>query len=190
MAPERSGGAERIVLGTVQLGLPYGRRAGEGLMPEPDAFAVLDAAWAAGIRAFDTAEAYGESPARLAAWLAARGVAHEAHVVTKVKPAEGPGIRARVEAALARFPETATRTLLTHGPAGPEWDEVRAAARACGAEAGESVYAPDEVAAAAARPGLRRVQAPGNLFDARALEARGASPAALDLRSVYLQGVL
>lgn len=189
--PSAGVGPERIVLGTVQLGLPYGRRAGEGLMPERDAFAILDAAWAAGIRAFDTAEAYGDSPARLAAWLRDRGVAAEAHVVTKVKPGEGPGVAGRVEAALARFPDAAGRTLLTHGPADEaEWEEVLAAARACDAAAGVSVYGPDEVAAMAAREGVDRVQAPGNLFDGRALEARGASAARLDLRSVYLQGVL
>ena len=58
--------AERIVLGTAQIGLPYGRRKSAGVIPREHAVALLDAAWSAGIRSFDTAEAYGESAARLA----------------------------------------------------------------------------------------------------------------------------
>ena len=51
----------RVVLGTVQLGLPYGRLAGTALMPMERAWAILDAAWSLGVRAFDTAEAYGDA---------------------------------------------------------------------------------------------------------------------------------
>ncbi|HEX2188381.1 MAG TPA: aldo/keto reductase [Longimicrobiaceae bacterium] len=189
--PGAARGMERVVLGTVQLGLPYGARAGAGTMPEHAARAVLDAAWALGIRAFDTAEAYGESAARLERWLRGRGVAGEAHVVTKVKPGEGPGIGGRVERALARFPDAASRTLLTHGGAGGrEWEEAAAAARACDAAAGQSVYGRDGVEAAVACAGVERVQAPGNLFDLGALAGRAGAPVALDLRSVYLQGLL
>lgn len=182
---------ERIVLGTVQLGLPYGRRAGEGTMPEAAARAILDAAWSLGIRAFDTAEAYGDSAARLERWLRDGGLAGQAHVVTKVRPGEGPGIGARAERALARFGDAASRTLLTHGRAGgSEWEEAAAAARACDSAAGQSVYGRDEVEAAVACGGVERVQAPGNLFDQGALAARAGAPVALDLRSVYLQGLL
>lgn len=189
--PPGAGGMERIVLGTVQLGLPYGRRAGAGTMPEDAARAILDGAWSLGIRAFDTAEAYGESAARLERWLRERGVAAEAHVVTKVGPGEGRGIGGRVERALARFPDAASRTLLTHGRTeGREWEEALGAARACDSAAGQSVYGREEVEAAVASAGVERVQAPGNLFDLGALAARAGAPVALDLRSVYLQGLL
>ena len=64
---------DRIVLGTVQIGLPYGKRRGSGLMSEGAAEEILDAAWDMGIRNFDTAEAYGVSAARLSHWLGKSG---------------------------------------------------------------------------------------------------------------------
>jgi D-threo-aldose 1-dehydrogenase len=50
------------------------------------------AAWAAGIRSFDTAAAYGESEDRLGAALSAAGLGEEATVITKVRgdPASEP----------------------------------------------------------------------------------------------------
>ena len=181
-------GWDRIALGTVQLGLPYGRRAARGPMSPARARDVLDAAWALGVRHFDTAEAYGDAAERLAAWLAGSRRLAEAHVVTKVPLDAGP---ADVEHAVRRFPGVASLTLLTHGSAPRStWLRLRAEANARGAEAGESVYGPDEVARAVARPGIARVQAPGSAIDERALTARGAARVPLDLRSVYLQGVL
>ena len=44
---------------------------------------ILDAAWAIGVRAFDTAEAYGESASRLKKWIDARRNADSIEVVTK-----------------------------------------------------------------------------------------------------------
>jgi aryl-alcohol dehydrogenase-like predicted oxidoreductase len=182
---------DRIVLGTVQLGLPYGRRAGAGLMREVEAFAVLDAAWNAGIRDFDTAEAYGCAAERLSRWVADRGTAPEARIVTKVVATGEPGLEERAEAALARFAGVGHRLILTHGAArGEAWEAVHAAACRASSGAGQSVYDPEEVAAAVAQAGVSRVQAPANVFDDRVLEARGSSAVPLDLRSIYLQGVL
>ena len=51
---------QRLVLGTVQLGLSYGVDS----MPQPtkaESFGILDQAYAAGIRIFDTASAYGSA---------------------------------------------------------------------------------------------------------------------------------
>jgi aryl-alcohol dehydrogenase-like predicted oxidoreductase len=57
-------------------------------------------------------------------------------------------------------------------------------------EPGQSVYTADEVRAALQLPGVSRLQVPGNVFDRRAWTARGNAPVALDVRSVFLQGVL
>ena len=184
---------DRVVLGTVQIGLPYGRRREADLISRDDAFALLDSAWDAGIRAFDTAEAYGESPSRLASWLERRGAAvrSKAHIVTKVSPADPANLRVAALAALSRFPDVASLTVLTHGPASPlQWQIVAGVAEQVGAAPGQSVYDPDEVRAAVVAPGLVRLQAPANVFDERALRARGAAPVSLDVRSVFLQGLL
>ncbi len=180
-----------LVLGTVQLGKAYGRRAAQAPLSQDDAFAILNASWAVGMRAFDTAESYGDAPVRLAAWLDSRGVRSKASVVTKVRVDELEDLEARAREALEVFEGVADIVLLTHGaPPANVWRRVRDIAQRAGARAGESVYTPAEVSAAADAPGVARIQAPGNLFDSGALEARANLPVPLDLRSVYLQGVL
>lgn len=185
----------RFVLGTVQLGKPYGRRRAYPLMSEAHAFRILDAAWDAGVRAFDTAEAYGASAARLRAWSDARGNAGELEVVTKCAVDFGGRAPATIEdsahAALTRFDTAGSVVLLTHGAVGADaWGVVKSVANKFGAGAGQSVYAPEEVSDACSLPGAVRVQAPGNVLDRRAIAARGESSVSLDIRSVYLQGVL
>lgn len=183
--------ARWLVLGTAQLGLPYGRRHREGVMSVDAAFRILDAAWERGVRAFDTAEAYGESVARLARWLRERNVLQHAAVVTKVVMLPARSLRVRLAEALERFAAVGELTLLSHGPASAdEWGEIAAKARAHGARAGQSVYTAQEVTAALQLAGLARLQVPGNVFSRGALAARGDAPVALDIRSVYLQGLL
>src|SRR5437867_3499371 len=182
-------GIARIVLGTVQLGIPYGRRRHDPPMPPQTAAAILAAAWDLGIRTFDTAEAYGEAPGRLAAWLDGHGVRGEAHIVTKVRLGDTKPVTTAVAGAIARFRGCASLTLLTHGAvADAEWSPFVGACEERGGEAGQSVYTPDDVRAALPLRGLRRLQAPGNVFDLRALTARGCASVPLDVRSVFLQG--
>lgn len=180
-----------MVLGTVQIGLPYGRRRERGILPEGDAYRLLDTAWDLGIRAFDTSEAYGLAAPRLAAWLAARRRHGATSLVTKVKPTPSVDVGARASAAVARFADCANVTILSHDYSdGAAWESIVAAAATVGAAVGLSVYTPQEVAAACRLSAVSRVQAPGNVFDARAVDARGVASIRLDLRSVLLQGVL
>jgi aryl-alcohol dehydrogenase-like predicted oxidoreductase len=74
----------RMGLGLAALGRPgyinLGHADDLGRDYDPDtmrahAHAVLDAAWASGVRYFDAARSYGDAEAFLASWLAARGVA-------------------------------------------------------------------------------------------------------------------
>jgi len=158
------------------------------------AYRVLDAAWDLGVRVFDTAEAYGESAARLRSWIDARGRGSDVGVVTKFAVGSGPGesgTSERANSALSRFDGVGNLTLLTHGAATvSEWEAVVAVASDRGCVAGQSVYSGHEVASACALPGTGRVQAPGNVLDTRAIAARGDAPVPLDVRSVFLQGVL
>lgn len=73
-----------IGLGTAQLGLPYGNRAGAPLISEAEAFAIVDCALSGGIRFFDTASAYGESEERLGRYGLGR---IPVEVSTKIPPA-------------------------------------------------------------------------------------------------------
>jgi aryl-alcohol dehydrogenase-like predicted oxidoreductase len=164
-------------------------------MSEADAFDILDAAWGLGVRAFDTAEAYGESASRLRTWIDARGNADSVEVITKCRvDFSGEPLAAletSAEVALARFDGVGRVVLLTHGAvAANEWPAVVAAATKHRAKPGQSVYSAAEVKAACALPRIERLQVPGNVLDQRAMLARGSSSVSIDVRSVYLQGVL
>ena len=182
---------QRIVLGTVQLGLPYGRMAGMSLMPTERAWAILDTAWSLGVRAFDTATAYGTAATRLHGWLDARCTLDDAEVITKIAPVPEQDFGDRGRIALLPFVGARRLSLLSHGAVGgDQMAQARAAITDPRVVLGQSVYTADEIAAAVADPRVTRVQAPGNIFDQRALVARGASRCQLDLRSVFLQGLL
>lgn len=75
----------KIILGTVQLGMPYGRgRWADELMPEHVAFEILDAAFERGITTLDTSPEYGLAEARIASYLKANPN-KQFHIVSKVK---------------------------------------------------------------------------------------------------------
>src|SRR5439155_12160439 len=94
---------ERVVFGTANLGMPYGRSRWRGVPSKAAAFELLDAAWSVGIRTFDTAEAYELAPERLREWLDARAVARCARGITKVSPLPARGLAQALQHALARF---------------------------------------------------------------------------------------
>jgi aryl-alcohol dehydrogenase-like predicted oxidoreductase len=175
--------------------LPYGRHRASTVTQEASAFQILDAAWSLGIRAFDTAEAYGSSARRLRAWSDSRGNAEALEIVTKCSvdvPGESlQALKERAHTALSRFSGVGRVVLLTHGAvAADRWPAFLAVSAALGAVVGQSVYSAAEVSAACALPGMGRLQVPGNVLDSRATRARGNSAVPLDVRSVYLQGVL
>jgi aryl-alcohol dehydrogenase-like predicted oxidoreductase len=183
------------VIGTVQLGLPYGRHRTSTVTHEDSAFRILDAAWSLGIRAFDTAEAYGSSARRLRAWSDSRGNAEALEIITKCSigtPDESPhALEEKAGKALRRFSGVGRVVLLTHGAvAADRWKALLAVSASHGVAVGQSVYSADEVTAACALPCMGRVQVPGNVLDLRAIRARGESSVPFDVRSVYLQGVL
>ena len=72
-----------LSLGTAQLGLNYGIANRVGMMSTRQAFKILDAAWSNGIRALDTAPAYGKSEERIGKYLR-RHKNHNFHVTTKI----------------------------------------------------------------------------------------------------------
>lgn len=189
MAPASVKGIDRVVLGTVQLGLAYGRHASGGVPDRSHCFRILDAAWDRGIRSFDTAEAYGEAAYRLSEWIQSRRLAGSCHVVTKV-PAACVGEVDAVARAVQKFSDVASCTLMTHGAVdAAAFSGFQNAADAAGALPGASVYEASEVIAMAGF-GARRIQAPINVFDTRQRDAAHRCGVPMDGRSVFLQGVL
>jgi len=166
------------ILGTVQLGMPYGVANRTGQPDRALAFAILETAVREGITSFDTAAAYGTSEEILGEFIAAHGL-HSLKVISKVAPGEP------VDATLQRLGLQLDVLLLHRFDPNASMDQYRGAARLLGM----SVYEPDE--ALAVLRDLDAVQLP--LWSAAALpplaDAREARKR-IDVRSIFLQGLI
>jgi aryl-alcohol dehydrogenase-like predicted oxidoreductase/spore coat polysaccharide biosynthesis protein SpsF (cytidylyltransferase family) len=197
------------VLGTAQLGQPYGAANTSGMPTRGAAEELLRVAAACGVTHLDTARAYGESEARIGRSLA-MGLSERVGVVTKIRPLEGSAAgtaaltaEVSLERSLRTLGVSAVDVLLVHrwsdwtsddGSVAALMDSLRSAgvARLVGA----SVARPDELLAALEDPRVGYVQLPFNLLDRRWLTAdvQGAVAARPEVvvtaRSVFLQGLL
>lgn len=188
---------EKLGLGTVQFGQPYGVSNTRGQVPHAEAAAILASAAQAGIPLLDTAANYGEAEAVLAELDTAAF-----RIVSKTI-----GLKHGLNQVIARARQSVTLlkadTLLVHAAAdllGPDGDGLWSALRRLrddGAvrKIGISVYMADDPVALAARFQPDVMQLPFSLLDQRLL-ANGALArlSALDVeihaRSLFLQGLL
>ena len=180
---------EKFVLGTVQIGLPYGRKAGSHLCTENHAEELLQAAWELGVRVFDTALGYGVSISRLANWLKNSNRLGSSSIVTKIPP-EYYNNKNKVIKAVEPFFGALSITVLTHGFVNSKhWEIFQKIVTEIGCYSGQSVYTAEELAAAI-RLGANLIQAPGNILDSRQITMGKEKKQKMDIRSVFLQGVL
>ncbi len=196
----------RLVLGTVQLGMPYGiaNRAGK---PDADvATAVVSAAWQGGIRFFDTAQAYGDSEAVLGGIFQTLEISDQVNVISKLPPdidgADQAAVSACVEKSFERLRVPSLYGLMLHREEMlDDWNkglgDVLAGFKNTGRtrHIGVSVYTPERAFQALETPGVDLIQIPASIFDRRFESARLAESAArrgceLHIRSVFLQGLL
>lgn len=194
----------RLALGTVQLGLPYGIANRSGQVSANEASQILSVARAAGIDTLDTAIAYGESEIRLGS----AGVS-EWRIVSKLPaiPADCANVaqwtREHVQGSLQRLGVTRLHGLLLHrsqewlGPHGAAlYAEMRALKEeGMVASVGVSIYEPSELESLWGRHALDLVQAPFNIADRRLatsgwLARLHASGTEVHVRSAFLQGLL
>lgn len=193
-----------LALGGAQLGLAYGIANRDGKPDAARAAEILDAAWAAGLRVIDTAQAYGDSEAVVGAHLRARPQ-QAFHVVSKLAPGLEAGdpaaLRRAVEQSVARIGRPLAAMLLHDAAALARWGEgLGEALGRCRADglfelAGVSVYTPRQFAAALDIAGIGVIQAPFSALDRRLLdegllERALAGGRIVFLRSAYLQGLL
>jgi len=196
---------QRLAIGTVQFGLPYGIANTQGQVDRDMAAAILDAARAAGADTLDTAADYGTSEAVLGeigidGW----------RVVSKVGavPAGTDNVNdwllTSVRATLTRLRQARLHGLLLHRPdelLGAHGDALHEALQAVkqaglADKVGISVYDPSELDAITARHGMPDIlQAPLNIIDRR-LASSGwlarlhAADVEVHTRSAFLQGLL
>ena len=199
----------RLMLGTVQFGLPYGVANRTGQPSYGEVRAIVAAAIEGGVTCFDTAAAYGASEEVLGKALRELQAAERVVVVTKVR-ALTPGERAdgRLASRAVRESVQASRRrlgidsplplVLFHREEDAVFLDELLALRDLGwlRHAGVSCdNRPGPAARFAADPRVRALQLPCNLLDPRharagSLRAAAAGGVAVFIRSVYLQGLL
>ena len=194
----------RLALGTVQFGLPYGVANTSGQVSSGEAATILQQAWTAGVDTLDTAIAYGESEQRLGE-IGVEGW----RVVSKLPaiPDDYTDVEMWVQEAvicsLQRLKIDRLYGLLLHRPQqllGSEGEDLYAAlvalkTRGLVKKIGVSIYDPGELDLLWPRFQLDLVQAPFNILD-RQLETTGwltrmhQAEIEVHVRSVFLQGLL
>lgn len=211
MLAHMSNDVSRLVLGTVQIGAPYGAANLTGLPSAERAIRLLRRAHRSGVRSFDTARAYGEAEDRIGA---AFNGSDGPSTITKLDPlatladnasaAEAEAaVEASVNASLASLKRASLDTLLLHRAAhlsshgGAVWRRLLRLQKAgVIRRLGVSVQNPDEAFTALSMRSVSHIQLPFNLLDQRWREAGvpGAARARGDVlihaRSIYLQGIL
>ncbi len=195
--------SNRLALGTVQFGLPYGIANGHGQISTLEAESILNFATNSGIDTLDTAIAYGIAEQRLGEI----GVM-QWNVISKVPPIPATvdvskWINEQIEASLSRLQIRSLHGLLLHHPIqllGSNGDEIFASlsrAKESGLvhKIGISSYSEDEIDLVMSRYPLDLIQAPLNIFDRRLIESgclERIDEAGIEFhaRSIFLQGLL
>lgn len=208
----------RLMIGTVQFGLPYGVANRTGQPSYAEARDMIAMAIDAHVRSFDTAAAYGTSEEVLGRALRELGVAQRVQVVTKVTPLDPETRRDRKRAeAIVRDSVLRSQQLLDEAPPAlvlfhrvedAFLGDVLQSLREAGVIRGWGVSCDHDPVTAMRLlddPRVAALQIPGNLLDRRHLAGgtrqtivdrresalpNSAIAVALFVRSVYLQGLL
>lgn len=199
----------KLVLGTVQLGMKYGLNNTHGQPTREESFAILDTALASGIDTFDTAHAYGTAEDVLGEWIRDRSLAGKVKIISKMKPhalndyLDGTKaveiVRMEIEKSLGRLHVESLDGYLFHSPHYiylKHMVEGMQKAKEAGLvkNIGVSIYDEPE-ALQAAELGVDYIQVPYNAFDQR-LDATDFFDIAKEnkvtvfARSPFLQGLL
>lgn len=196
----------RLVLGTVQLGLPYGIANRSGQPDQSEANAIIKAAWENGIYEFDTAQGYGVSEEVLGNALTKLGINRDVKIITKFHPgsdiSDANAVIKSVDASLKRLNTENLYGILLHKEETlTDWDNglrdiIKSLIKAGKIQmAGVSVYSPQKALQALNIEGIDIVQLPANILDRRFENAgifatAGGKSKIVYIRSIYLQGLL
>ncbi len=201
-----------VILGTAQLGLEYGIANRTGKPSEKTAFRIVEKALEKGVKAFDTAQAYGDSESVLGRALTRLGSREKIAVFSKLAPIPAGKIPAgkispqiiveQIERSRERLQQERLFGFLLHNCADLDyWDRGLGDALLKARESrlldhlGVSAYNMAEAERALDLDGIDMVQLPFNLFDHRAMtsgimEKARNRDSLLVLRSIYLQGLI
>lgn len=194
-----------LILGTAQLGLPYGIANASGKPSQADANEIVRVAWEDGVVFYDTAMAYGESERVLGLAFRAAGIL-QPNIITKLMPtlsaADAPDMPIALTGSLQRLGVKKLYAVFLHreeqihlldGPVGSALTDCLADGIA--ERIGVSVYSTEGAVEALQHSLVSCIQIPSSLFDRR-FENAGIFKLAqklkkeIHVRSVLLQGVL
>jgi aryl-alcohol dehydrogenase-like predicted oxidoreductase len=196
----------RLVLGTAQLGMPYGIANRTGQPDRRAALEIVCTAWENGICEFDTAHAYGQSDQILGQIIEDLGITDKAKITTKPHPdlnhLDQDTMIQAIEQSLNRLHVNKLHCIMLHREEMLDlWQEglceilqsiVR---RGMADHIGVSVYLPQKALQAIRTEGIEIIQLPANILDRR-FEKAGVFESAEEqdkeiyIRSVFLQGLL
>ena len=196
----------RLVLGTAQLGMPYGITNKSGKPDFSLALSIVQAAWESGIIEFDTAQAYGDSEQILGRIFTELGIAQEVRVITKLRSIQAFGkeslLHQSVEESLNRLQVSKLECLLLHREDmldmlddGLKDSLLTLVQRGYVRYLGVSVYSPVRAMQAFGQDLFHVIQIPANVLDRRfqragVFEIAEKSAQQIYIRSVFLQGLI
>ena len=187
---------EKIVLGTVQLGIPYGINNASGKPSQTEAFAILDSAYDHGIRILDTADGYGEALKVIGDHN--RATRRSFRIINKFKSDDTP-LHQKLENSLKLLNATSLYCYMYHQvsdyAAGIEKKNLaELKGRGLIQNVGLSLYSTEELEIVINDADINIIQLPVNILDFGAKkrklidQARKAGKE-IHARSVYLQGL-
>jgi len=195
-----------LVLGTAQLGFPYGIANKTGQPELALAIEIIQTSWNKGIREFDTAQDYGESEKVLGVVFAELGISDEARVISKINPAldhcDPQAMSRALDATLEKLGVPSLFGLMLHDEnLLSQWPhgvgDIMRSFIASGKvkNIGVSVYSPERALDALNTEGIDLIQVPSNILDRR-FEKKGVFELAAKknkqvyIRSAFLQGLV
>jgi aryl-alcohol dehydrogenase-like predicted oxidoreductase len=193
----------QLILGTVQLGLPYGIANETGQPPEDQAFEMIRLAVENGVLTFDTAQSYGTSEAVLGNAINQLGNKDYIKIITKLPHTfEVANARRLLAESMQRLQVQEIHCLMLHKEEqlvlldGALGDELHSYLElGLIHHIGVSVYTPEAALAALQHPSVSIVQVPASVFDRRfeqagVFEIARQNSKSVHIRSALLQGVL
>ena len=197
---------KRLILGTAQLGMPYGIANKTGRPDEKTALKIIEAAWNAGVKSFDTAQGYGEGESVLGRAFSDLNISNDAHVISKfshqIDHLDANVMKEELEKSLEKLKIPFFEGMMMHSEDLLEkWSQglgdILQGFVASGKimKIGFSVYSPKKALEALGTDGIDFIQIPGNVLDRR-FEKAGVFESAkmknkqIHIRSIFLQGLL
>jgi len=189
----------RLVLGTAQLGMNYGIANRTGAPTKEEAFQILECAWEAGVRHFDTAPGYHSGPI-IGEFVRVHNLACEIQMLTKIPSMAGKNdwkhsVLQSVEKSLEELGTDTLKVVFLHAQEdvkllsdNPEFFEdlkVRFPIESLGV----SVYEPEILMETMTASNGLAFQFPYNILDRR-FESVSIPKGKRYARSVFLQGLL